>query len=59
MLGGTGSMNDVVTRVVYMVYFKDTFNYNNIFQILYYSMMIYKAQKNEKIVAILTFTDPK
>ena len=51
-------MNDVVTRVVYMVYFKDTFNYN-IFQILYYSMMIYKAQKNEKIVAILTFTDPK
>ena len=43
MLGGTESMNDAVTRVVYEVSFKDTFNYN-IFQILYYSMKIYMVQ---------------
>ena len=47
MLGGTGTMNDVVTRVVYEVSFKHTFNYN-IFQILYYSMKIYMVQKMQK-----------
>ena len=40
-------MNDVVTRVVYEVSFKHTFNYN-IFQILYYSMKIYMVQKMQK-----------
>ena len=47
MLGGTGSINDVVTRVVYEVSFKHTFNYN-IFQILYHSMKIYMVQKMKK-----------
>ena len=56
MLGGTGTMNDVVTRVVYEVSFKHTFNYN-IFQILYYSMKIYMVQKMQKI-ACPTFSAP-
>ena len=47
MLGETGTMNDVVTRVVYEVFFKHTFNYN-MFQILYYSMKIYMVQTMQK-----------
>ena len=40
-------MNDVLTRVVYEVSFKDTFNYI-LFQILYYNIKIYLAQKMKK-----------
>ena len=41
-------MNDAVTKVVYEVPFKGTFN-NNIFQVLYYSMKIYMmVQKMKK-----------
>ena len=47
MLGGTGTVNDVVTRVVYEVSFKHTLNYN-IFQIWYSSMKIYMVQKMQK-----------
>ena len=47
MLGVTRTMNDVVTRVVYEISFKHTFNHN-IFQILYYSMKIHMVQKMKK-----------
>ena len=57
MLGGTGTVNDVVTRVVYEVSFKHTFNCN-IFQIFYYSMQIYMVQKMQKKISSPTFTAP-